>query len=217
MKQKKITIPVSTEIGKVSAISLIPAKPVCVLTIAHGAGAGMNHPFMEELATSLTEKGVVTVRFNFPYMEKRKGAPDRPPIAHKTIESVIARVKKMYPDLPLFASGKSFGGRMTSQFFSENPDQAMRGIIFFGFPLHAPGKPSTERGDHLKKVKSPMLFLQGSRDEFAEWKLIKKVTSSLPKAQLVEIKGANHGFKAGKINTMEILVAETLKWVKKVG
>ena len=105
---------------------------------------------------------------------------------------------------------------MTSQFFSENPNPGLRGIIFFGFPLHAPGKPSIERGDHLKKVKSPMLFLQGSRDEFAEWKLIKKVTSSIRNAELVEIKGANHGFKAGKINTMEILVAETVKWIEKV-
>ena len=105
---------------------------------------------------------------------------------------------------------------MTSQYIADHPQTNARGIIFFGFPLHAPGKLSTERGDHLKKIKIPLLFLQGSRDEFATWSLIKKVTSSLSNAKLFEIKGANHGFKAGKINTMEILVNETKVWVGKI-
>jgi uncharacterized protein len=215
MKRKSITITVSKEIGKVSAVSVVPAKPICVLTIAHGAGAGMLHPFMEELATGLAEAGIATLRFNFPYMEKGKGAPDRPPVAHKTIEAAIAKAGSLFPKLSLFASGKSFGGRMTSQYISENATD-VEGIVFYGFPLHAPGKPSIERGDHLKKVKIPMLFLQGTRDEFGGRELIQKVTKPLRMAKLVSIEGANHGFKAGKLNTMEILVVETRNWVEKL-
>ena len=176
----------------------------------------MTHPFMEELATSLGNAGIATLRFNFPYMENKKGRPDTPAIAHKTIEAVLAKASKLYPALPLFASGKSFGGRMTSQYISGAGETDVRGIIFYGFPLHAPGKPSIERGDHLKKIRLPMLFLQGSRDEFATWDLIKKVSGSLKTAKLFSIEGANHSFKAGKTNTMEILVNETKKWIEGV-
>jgi uncharacterized protein len=214
MKSRKLSITVSKEIGKVSAICLIPDKPSCMIVIAHGAGAGMTHSFMEELSNLLAEVNIASLRFNFPYMENKKGRPDVPAVAHKTIEAAIAKAKKLYPSLPLFAAGKSFGGRMTSQFISEHPETDAKGIIFYGFPLHAPGKPSTERGDHLKKIKIPMLFLQGTRDEFATWKLIKQVTGKLPRSTLVEIPGANHGFKAGKLNTMEILVKETNKWTQ---
>jgi len=217
MKRKSLKINVSPTIGSVSAITIVPGKPVCLLAMAHGAGAGMTHPFMEELATSLAEAGIATLRFNFPFMEKlKKGPPDRPPVAHKTIEVVITKSQKLFPALPLFVSGKSFGGRMTSQYIAESKETAIKGIVFFGFPLHAPGKPSVERGDHLKKIKVPMLFLQGSRDEFAEWELIKKVTASLKKATLVRIEGANHSYKAGKLNTMEILVKETKGWVTRL-
>lgn len=214
MKRKSFKTKVSPEIGSISAISIVPDNPVCLLTMAHGAGAGMTHPFMEELATSLGEAGIATLRFNFPFMEKpKKGPPDRPPVAHKTIEAVIAKTKEMFPALPLFISGKSFGGRMTSQFIAENPDTAIKGIVFFGFPLHAPGKPSIERADHLRGIKTPLLFLQGSRDEFAEFKLIERISASLKKARLVRIEGANHSYKAGKLNTMEILVNESKKWI----
>jgi predicted alpha/beta-hydrolase family hydrolase len=214
MKRKSFKIKVSPEIGNISAISIIPDNAVALLTMAHGAGAGMLHPFMEELATSLGEAGIATLRFNFPFMEKlKKGPPDRPPVAHKTIEAVIAKAQKLFPALPLFVSGKSFGGRMTSQYIAENPETSIKGLVFFGFPLHAPGKPSVERGDHLKKIKVPKLFLQGSRDEFADFSLIKKVTTPLKKAKLVRIEGANHSYKAGKLNTMEILVKETKKWM----
>jgi predicted alpha/beta-hydrolase family hydrolase len=217
MKRKSLTIKVSPEIGTVSAITIVPANPVCLLTMAHGAGAGMVHPFMEELATSLAEAGIATLRFNFPFMEKpKKGPPDRPPVAHKTIESVIVKSQKLFPALPLFVSGKSFGGRMTSQCIAASKEGGIKGIIFFGFPLHAPGKPSIERAEHLKNIKVPMLFLQGSRDEFAEWQLIKKVTATLKKATLVRIEGANHSYKAGKLNTMEILVKETKSWVTRL-
>jgi len=214
MKRKSFKIKVSPEIGNISAINIVPDNPVCLLTIAHGAGAGMIHPFMEELATSLGEAGIATLRFNFPFMEKpKKGPPDRPPVGRKTIEAVIAKARKLFPTLPLFVSGKSFGGRMTSQYIAGNPETAIKGIVFFGFPLHAPGKPSIDRAEHLKKIKVPMLFLQGSRDEFAEFGLIKKVTAALKKANLVRIEGANHSYKAGKLNTMEMLVKETKDWL----
>jgi len=214
MKKKSFKIKVSPEIGSVSAISIVPDNAICLLTMAHGAGAGMVHPFMEKLATSLAGAGIATLRFNFPFMEKpKKGAPDRLPIAHKTIEAVIAKAKALFPALPLFVSGKSFGGRMTSQYLAENNPAGIKGIIFFGFPLHAPGKPSVERADHLKEIKTPMLFLQGSRDEFADFRLIKKVTASLKTAELVRIEGANHSYKAGKLDTIEILVSETRKWI----
>ena len=217
MKKKSLTIRVSADIGKVSAISIVPVKPICILTIAHGAGAGMLHPFMEELATSLAELGIATLRFNFPYMEKKKkGRPDNPAVAYKTIEAVLAKALKLFPTLPLFASGKSFGGRMTSQYIASGAMTDVKGIIFYGFPLHAPGKPSLERAEHLKKVKIPMLFLQGSRDEFAEWGLIKKVSATLRKCKLVRIEGANHSFKAGKLKTMEILTNETKNWIEKI-
>jgi predicted alpha/beta-hydrolase family hydrolase len=213
MKKKSFKIKVSPEIGSISAISILPDNAICLLTIAHGAGAGMVHPFMEELAASLAETGIATLRFNFPYMEKGKGIPDRPPVAHKTIEAVIAKAQKLFPALLLFVSGKSFGGRMTSQFIAESQVKDIKGIVFYGFPLHVPGKPSVDRAEHLKKIKVPMLFLQGSRDEFAEFDLIKKVTASLKKVKLVRIEGANHSYKAGKLNTMEILVNETKKWI----
>lgn len=216
MKKKSLTIKVSTDIGKISAISITPSKPICLLTIAHGAGAGMTHPFMEELAQSLAEADIATLRFNFPYMENKKGRPDTPAVAHQAIEAAISKAEKLFPKLPLFVSGKSFGGRMTSQYLSGLTETPVRGIIFYGFPLHAPGKASIERADHLKKVKVPMLFLQGSRDEFATWDLIKKVCSSLRTAKLVRIEGANHSFKAGKLDTMEILVNETAGWMGKV-
>jgi uncharacterized protein len=217
MKRKSLTIKVSPGIGNVSAISIVPDNPVCLLTIAHGAGAGMVHPFMEELAVSLGEAGIASLRFNFPFMEKpKKGPPDRPPVAHKTIEAVIAKARKLFPAVPLFVSGKSFGGRMTSQYIAGGEETDIKGIVFFGFPLHAPGKPSIERAEHLESIKVPMLFLQGSRDEFAEWELTKKVTATLKRAKLVRIEGANHSYKAGKLDTMQILVTETKKWMARL-
>lgn len=216
MKRKSISLKVSAEIGKVSAISLTPDKCIAVLTMAHGAGAGMAHPFMEELATSLAEANIATLRFNFPYMENKKGRPDNPAVAHKTIAIAMEKALALFPGLPLFASGKSFGGRMTSQYVSGGTELNVKGIIFYGFPLHAPGKASIDRAEHLKKIKIPMLFLQGSRDEFAEWDLIKKVCASLRKSKLLRIEGANHSFKAGKVNTIEILVNETKKWIEEV-
>ena len=185
------------------------------MTLAHGAGADMHHSFMVTLSQSLSEVDIATLRFNFPFTENKKGRPDSPAVAHQTIEAAILKAGKLFPKLPLFVAGKSFGGRMTSQSLAALPNNNVKGIIFYGFPLHAPGKPSVERAEHLKDVKSPMLFLQGSKDEFATWKLIEKVTSSLPLAELVRIEGANHGFKAGKQDIIKILTTITADWIEK--
>ena len=215
MKTKAFSLKVSKDIGTVSAETIVPKEAKAVMTIAHGAGAGMNHEFMITLAKSLAEAGIATLRFNFPFMENRKGRPDSPVVAHQTIESAIDKAKKLFPGLPVFASGKSFGGRMTSQYMATITDDAVKGIIFYGFPLHPPGKPSMERAEHLRGVKTPMLFLQGSKDEFATPKLITKVCSSIKLAELITIEGANHGFKAGKQDVMKQLVTLTNDWIEK--
>jgi len=214
MATKTYKLKVSPSIGSVSAKYMVPEKPVCIFTLAHGAGAGMDHSFMETLANGLSEAGIATLRFNFPFTENKKGRPDTPAVAHLTIEAAIAKARELNPKLPLFASGKSFGGRMSSQYLAGHPDSSVSGIVFYGFPLHPSGKPSTERADHLKELKIPMLFLQGTRDTLAEWELITTVCKSLKKASLVKLEGADHSFKAGKIDTMSLLVAETKKWVE---
>ena len=216
MKTRSLTIKVSPSVGKVSAEYIVPAEPKCIISLAHGAGAGMNHPFMVALAKSLAEKDIATLRFNFPFTENKKGRPDVPAVAHKTIEAAIAKAEKLLPSRPLFMAGKSFGGRMSSQYLSAHPGTSVKGIIFYGFPLHAAGKLSTDRAEHLKSVKVPMLFLQGTRDTLATWDLIKSICSTLPKAKLVKIEGADHSFKAGKINTMEILTKATNDWIEKL-
>jgi predicted alpha/beta-hydrolase family hydrolase len=214
MKTRKLSIKVSATIGSVSAECFIPAKPECMLTLAHGAGAGMHHTFMVTLSERLAEKGIATMRFNFPFSENQKGRPDTPAVAHQTIAAAISKAQKLYADLPLFVSGKSFGGRMSSQYISENSDVAVNGLIFYGFPLHGPGKPSVDRAEHLKTIKKPMLFLQGTRDELATWDLIEQVCSSLKPATLIRIEGANHAFKAGKQDVIQRLADETKLWIR---
>ncbi len=215
MKTQSLSLEVSPAIGNVSAEYLFPEKAKCIMTLAHGAGAGMNHSFMTGLASSLSELSIASMRFNFPFTENKKGRPDPPAIAHKAIEAAILKAQESSPKLPLFASGKSFGGRMTSQYLSTHHDTAVKGIIFYGFPLHPPGKPSIERAEHLKDVKIPMLFLQGTRDELATWDLIESVCASLPLATLVKIEGADHSFKAGKQNVLQLLVDKTNEWIDK--
>jgi predicted alpha/beta-hydrolase family hydrolase len=214
MKTKSLSLKVTPAIGSVSAECFIPQKSKCIMTLAHGAGAGMHHSFMVTLSQSLSDAGIATMRFNFPFTENKKGRPDTPAVAHQTIEAAILKAQKLFPKLPLFVAGKSFGGRMTSQCLAAHPYGLVKGIIFYGFPLHAPGKPSIERAEHLKDVRSPMLFLQGSKDEFATWKLIEKVTSSLPLAELIKIEGANHGFKAGKQDIIKLLTTVTKDWIE---
>jgi predicted alpha/beta-hydrolase family hydrolase len=214
MTTRSFKIAVSPTAGKVSAKYTAPDNPVSIFTLAHGAGAGMDHIFMETLAGSLAKAGIATLRFNFPFAENKKGRPDTPAVAHQTIEAAIKKARELEPGLPLFTAGKSFGGRMSSQYLAANADSPVSGIIFYGFPLHPSGKPSVDRADHLKALKIPMLFLQGTRDTLATQELITAVCKSLRKATLVEFEGADHSFKAGKKDVMSLLVSETAKWVR---
>jgi predicted alpha/beta-hydrolase family hydrolase len=213
MNTRSISLPVSDTIGAVSAEYMLAEKSKCIMTLAHGAGAGMDHTFMVTLASALAAAGIATLRFNFPFTEHKKGRPDTPAVAHQTIAAAITHAHETFPSLPLFASGKSFGGRMTSQYLSANSRPEIKGIIFYGFPLHPVGKPGTERAEHLKDVKTDMLFLQGTKDDLATWDLIASVCASLSKASLVRIEGANHMFKAGKQDVMSLLVKATGDWI----
>lgn len=215
MKTRSLSLKISPSIGAVSAECIVPEKSKCIMTLAHGAGAGMHHSFMVTLAQLLSEQAITTLRFNFPFAENKKGRPDTPAVAYQTIEAAIAKAQKLFPELPLFVAGKSFGGRMSSQYLSAHPDPGVKGIVFYGFPLHPPGKPSTERAEHLKDIKTPMLFLQGSKDELATWTLIESVCSSLKQATLIKIEGANHAFKAGKKNILQLLADTTNDWIEK--
>ena len=213
MKGKAIKISVSDSIGKVSGEIIQPEKMKAMLVLAHGAGAGMNHPFLAGLSNALAELEVGTLRFNFPFTENKKKRPDVPAVAHKTIEAAIEKAKELFPTTPLFAGGKSFGGRMSSQLFSKLDIKEVKGIAFVGFPLHAPGNPSVDRAEHLQTVKKKMLFLQGTRDTLAQWDLIEQVTSSLSTAKLVKLEGADHGFKMPKQNAIPILAGHIKEWM----
>jgi predicted alpha/beta-hydrolase family hydrolase len=151
--------------GAVSGLLMRPADSKWMLALAHGAGAGMTHPFMGALAEELASFGVATLRYQFPYMEGRKGRPDSPAMAAATVAAAVSTAADAAPDLPLLAGGKSFGGRMTSTAAAERLLHGVRGLVFFGFPLHPPKRPGTKRAEHLENVKMPMLFLQGTRDD----------------------------------------------------
>jgi predicted alpha/beta-hydrolase family hydrolase len=167
--------------------------------VAHGAGAGMRHPFLESIAQALLSREVATLRYEFPYMEAKKSRPDSPAVAAARVREAVDRANQEWPGLPLLAGGKSFGGRMTSTAQSEAPLPGVKGLVFLGFPLHPPGKPSTTRAEHLYQIEIPMLFLQGTRDEFAQRPLITEVCEQLgPRATLQWIEGGDHSFKVGK-------------------
>ena len=165
------------------------------LVLAHGAGAGMEHPFMGSLAAALAAHGVATLRFQFPSMEHGSKRPDTPAVAHAAIRAAVAEAARRLPELPLFAGGKSFGGRMTSQAQAKAPLPTVRGLVFVGFPLHPAKKPGVERAAHLAQVEVPMLFLQGTRDALAEWNLIEPTVQALGgRATLERVEGADHAF-----------------------
>jgi predicted alpha/beta-hydrolase family hydrolase len=215
MTTQSLILQVSPKIGNVSAEYLMPPNCTCIMTLAHGAGAGMNHSFMVSLSNALAESAIATLRFNFPFTENKKPRADTPAVAHQTIASAISKAQQLFPTLPLFVAGKSFGGRMSSQYLAEHNNTAAKGIIFYGFPLHPAGKPFTDRAEHLKLVKQPMLFLQGTKDELATWDLIEPVCKSLKSATLVKIEGVDHSFKAGKKDIMSTLVEATGDWIMK--
>jgi predicted alpha/beta-hydrolase family hydrolase len=163
----------------VSGLFESPASPHACYVFGHGAGAGMAHPFMARVAQGLAERGIATLRYQFPYMERGSRRPDVPKVAHAAVRGAVAEAARRSPRLPLFAGGKSFGGRMTSQAQSASPLPGVIGLLFFGFPLHPAGKPSIDRAQHLAGVKVPMLFVQGTRDEMADASLIEPTVEAL--------------------------------------
>lgn len=197
---------------KVSALYKESPHAIALLVLAHGAGAGMTHPFMTAMADLLAEAGVSTLRFQFPYMEAGSKRPDRPAVAHAAIRAAVQKAAKLAPALPLFAGGKSFGGRMTSQAEALEPLLNVRGLVFLGFPLHPPEKPSVERAAHLSDTHVPLLFIQGTRDRLARPALLRKVMKGLGKrASFWPIKDADHSFgvlvRSGR--TSQEVLAET--------
>jgi len=181
--------------GDVSGILNRPAEATCLYVFGHGAGAGMRHAFMEDAADRLAARRVATFRYHFPYMEAGRRGPNRAPILAGTVRSAVAEAVELAPDLPLLAGGKSMGGRMTSTAASKEPLSRVLGLAFFGFPLHAPGRDSSERGAHLADVGLPMLFLQGTRDKLANLELLTPLLDEVkPRPTLHIVEGADHGF-----------------------
>jgi predicted alpha/beta-hydrolase family hydrolase len=179
----------------VSGLLLAPAAVRATYVLAHGAGAGMAHPFMSAVAEQLADRGIATLRYQFPYMEQGSRRPDAPGIAHVAVRAAVAEAAARLPGLPLFAGGKSFGGRMTSQAQAETPLPGVRGLVFLGFPLHPAKRPSLDRAQHLANVRVPMLFLQGTRDALAEQDLISQVVMHLGgRATLTAVPDADHSF-----------------------
>ena len=180
-------------------LPLSPSAPRFAYVLAHGAGAGMRHPFLEAMAQALLERDTATLRYEFKYMEEHRNRPDPPAVAAERVREAVERARAEWPALPLVAGGKSFGGRMTSTAQAEQPLDGVRGLVFLGFPLHPPGKPSVTRAEHLFQVEVPMLFLQGTRDEFAQLDLLTGVCEKLgPRATLHLIEDGDHSFKVPK-------------------
>jgi predicted alpha/beta-hydrolase family hydrolase len=191
---KPVTITVD-DAHRVSGLLLAPPRAHACYLLAHGAGAGMTHPFMAAVATELGERGIATLRYQFPYMEQGARRPDPPRLAQATVRAAAAAAARLVPALPLIAGGKSFGGRMTSQAQAAAPLPRVRGLVFLGFPLHPAGRPSEERAEHLFDVQVPMLFLQGTRDALAEPELLGRLTQRLgARASLRLIRDADHSF-----------------------
>jgi hypothetical protein len=179
----------------VSGRLLAPEGARACLAMAHGAGAGMAHPFMTAVAEGLADRGIASLRYQFPYMERGSKRPDAPPVAHATVRAAVAAAARLAPGLALLAGGKSFGGRMTSQAQAASPLDGVRGLVFLGFPLHPAGRPGDERGKHLFDVRVPMLFLQGTRDELAELRLLAPLVEQLGSlATLRLFQDADHSF-----------------------
>jgi uncharacterized protein len=204
VKNKELKLDID-RIGAVSAILVQPANARACYVLAHGAGAGMRHASMDKIAEGLSDRGIATFRFNFPYMENKQGRPDQPAVAHATIRAAVEEAARLCPGVTLVAGGKSFGGRMTSQAQAKAPLPGVKGLAFLGFPLHADKKPSTERAEHLAHVGIPMLFLQGTRDGLADLGLLRSVVEALgAKATLHEVEGGDHSFavlkKSGRTN-----------------
>ena len=205
--------------GEVSGLLLRPDGARLLYVLAHGAGAGMRHPFLESISQRLAERSIATLRYQFPYMEQRARRPDPPAVAATTARAAVMEAARVAPGLPLVAGGKSFGGRMTSTAQAEAPLPGVRGLVFLGFPLHPPGRPGDLRAEHLAQVRIPMLFLQGDRDDFADLKLLKPLVKRLgDRATLQLVEGGDHSFhvlkRSGRTDTevMGELVGRIADW-----
>jgi hypothetical protein len=195
----ELRIAIGDRAGDVSGLLLRPEGVRLLYVLAHGAGAGMRHPFLESIAQRLAERRIATLRYQFPYMEQRARRPDPPAVAAATVRAAVAEAARVAPGLPLVAGGKSFGGRMTSTAQAEAPLPGVRGLVFLGFPLHPPGRPGDKRAEHLAQVRIPMLFLQGDRDEFADLKLLRPVVKRLgERVTLHLVEGGDPSFKVLK-------------------
>jgi len=206
--------------GDVSALLMAPAGATACYVFAHGAGAGMAHPFMAALAGELAQRGMATLRYQFPFMESGSKRADSPAVAQATVRAAVAEARRRLPQLPLFAGGKSFGGRMTSQAQAASPLEGVRGLVFVGFPLHPAGKPGVERAAHLAQVQCPMLFLQGSRDALADLSLLQGALAPLgDRATLSVFDDADHAFhvraRSGTTDTATLtaLADAAAEWV----
>jgi predicted alpha/beta-hydrolase family hydrolase len=207
MDAQPITIPVGAD--HVSGLLLRPPEAKALYLFAHGAGAGMTHRAMESNAQGLAARGIATLRYQFPYMEKGSKRPDPPRITHIAVRAAAAKAIELAPDLPLFAGGRSFGGRMTSQAQALDPLPHVRGLAFLGFPLHPAGKPGTDRAAHLADITVPMLFVSGDRDALAELDLLKPVVAALgERATLHLVAHADHSFKVAASSGRTLADAE---------
>lgn len=216
-----VTIPVGDAVGTVSGILVRPPDASALYVLAHGAGAGMRHRFMERIAEALAERGVATLQYQFPYFEAGSRRPDPPGVLEATVRAAVAAAREVAPELPLIAGGKSLGGRMTSNAMARRPLEGVRGLVFLGFPLHPAGRPGVTRAEHLDRVGSPMLFLQGTRDALADLGLLTSVCSRLgPRATLHVVDGADHSFavlkRSGRSDAevMEEMTGSITEWLR---
>jgi predicted alpha/beta-hydrolase family hydrolase len=220
--REPLSIAVSSGIT-VSAIATIPKAVNACLVFAHGAGAGMDHPYIVAVCEGLAARKMATLRYQFPYREKGSGRPDPPPLCHKTVAAAVAAAHERLPGVPLFAGGKSFGARMTSQAQALTPLPHVHGLCFFGFPLHTPKQPATNRADHLSAIHIPMLFLQGTRDTLAQLPLMQSVVARLSAPSTLKIiDHADHSFhvlvRSGTTaeEVLRFMLDETVTWAAAV-
>ncbi len=207
------------KLGKISLEVDESATQKAILILSHGAGAGMHHPFLKTISDAISSDTITVVRFNFPYMEQGRKSPGSPKANIETWKLVVEHIQSTYPNVPIFLSGKSYGGRMASHLLVEVTPQSIKGIIYFGFPLHAPGRDSKDRADHLDKIEVPQLFLQGSNDKLANVQMMEEVVNSLSASEMRVIEYGDHSFnvpkKSGKTKdeVMDYLVQESIAWI----
>lgn len=223
--ESPVTVPIEGLDGLdgLSGLLIAPAAAVACFVFAHGAGAGMAHPFMAQLSQALAERRIATLRYQFPGMQRGSRRPDSPGVAHAAVRAAVAEARRRLPSLPLIAGGKSFGGRMTSQAQALEPLDGVVGLVFVGFPLHPAGKPGLERAEHLREVRVPMLFLQGSRDELAEPALLTEAVAPLgTRSTLQMFEDADHSFhvraRSGRTDqqVLEALSVAIAEWTDKL-